>query len=234
MYQVRKILTLAASRLGAINYGENLDQNSSQTLLDILQMMMDEFSIRTLNYKQYDQTVTAKNEILIGTDTITSTSGDILERPAEIKEVIVKIGQLNYPQVLKTYEEYRQIPMVNVNAIPNICYIRYDFPFITLNFFPGFGQSASVQVIGRSYITVSDLEVNDYMEVKREFIQGVVSNLALRSAGFFGIPVDQSLVIEASSALKHIKQRQLIESMSTLKNDLYGDRGYNFYSGMSR
>jgi hypothetical protein len=232
MLQVRQIINLAAKRIGAINYGENLDSFSSQTILDIFRIMLDEFSIRTLNYKQYDYTITAKNPIIIGLDEQTSTSGDILERPAKIDEVIVKIGLINYPQVIKNYEEYRKLPITNVNAIPTTCYIQSNFPFYYLYFFPGFGQSSQVQILGRSYLTDENIELNDYLELPREYSIGLMSNLALRIAPFFGVPSDQSLIIEGSSGLKHIKQLELVRSMKTLNNDFVGQRGFNYLTGM--
>lgn len=229
MIQVRKLVERAATRLGVVNFGEPLDTFSSNVFLEILQMVLDELSIRTLNYKNYDYTVSASNPLVIGySETV---SGNIIEKPALIHEVIVKIGNINYPQNIKPYEEYQKIPIRNVNAIPNSVYIKYDEPFNTLYFFPGFGMDALVQILGRSYLTSDFLTLNDYIDLPREYVLGIYTNLALKAAGHFGVTPDQSLVIEASSGLKHIRQNQLLRTIPTLGSDLGGKFGFNFYSG---
>lgn len=230
MIQVRKIITLAASRLGVINYGENLDAKSSQTILDILQMLFDEMSIRTINYKHYEETFTGKTPLIIGIDRINSVSGDILERPAMIESVIYSQGNINYPLTIHPYPEFRELSLNNISSIPNAAYIDYDEPFIRIFTFPN-AVAGTLRVIGRSYLTSYNLTVNDYIDLPREYHLGIMSNLALKIAGFFGTPIDQSLIIEASAGLKHIKQRQLMQNRKQLKNDLTHSQSPTVYMG---
>ena len=229
MIQVRKLVERAATRLGVINFGEPLDTYSSDVFLDILQMVVDELSIRSLNYKNYDYTVSASNPLILGNSL--TVSGNIVEKPALINSVIVKVGQINYPQVIKPYEEYRKIPLTNVNGIPQTVFIKYDEPFVTLYFFPGFGMTSQVQILGRSYLTTDSLTLNDYIDIPREYELGIYTNLALKASGHFGVTPDQALVIEASSGLKHIRQNQLLRTIPTLESDIGGKFGFNWYSG---
>ena len=229
MIQVRKLVERAATRLGVINFGEPLDTFSSDVFLDILQMVVDELSIRTLNYKNYDYTVSASNPLILGNSL--TVSGNIVEKPALINSVIVKVGQINYPQVIKPYEEYRKIPLPETRGLPTECFIKYDEPFVTLYFFPGFGMTSQVQILGRSYLTTDSLTLNDYIDIPREYELGIYTNLALKAAGHFGVTPDQALVIEASSGLKHIRQNQLLRTIPTLESDIGGKFGFNWYSG---
>lgn len=234
MLQCRKIINLALSKIGAINFGENPDTATSEVVLDNLKLMLDELSIRYSNYKVYAELETAKNVITLGTDfsnQLVPVFGDVSARPAQISDVIVKIGNINYPQIIKPYAEYNRLPVTNINAIPTTAYIEYGFPFVTISFFPGFGTQATIFVYGKSYLTDDDLALNDYIDIPRELNSAIVSNLALRIAPTFGIPTDQSLVIQASADLKHIKQRQLVEGMRTLDNDFYGMQGFNLIAG---
>lgn len=232
MIQIRKVIEMAAARIGAVNFGEPIDAFTSQLLLENFRYVLQEMSIRSFNYKQYNKSCAGKNEILIGVDSTTSTSGDIIERPATISDVIVNINGVNYPQYIKPFEDYYTISIPNVNAIPREVYISYTKPFIILKFYPGFGGSGTVQVLGRSYLVTEDATINDYLDVPSEYHLGLVTNLALKSAGYFGLTPDQSLIIEASSALKHITQDQIVKNIPTPKQDLQITfPAFNAYSG---
>lgn len=232
MYQVRQIIQLAAARLGVVNLGSNLDFDSSNMMLDIFKITTDEMSIRFLNYRQYDKTVAGKTVITLGTDTSTSTSGDIAEKPATIDKIIVKIGTINYEQFIKPYSEYFTLPYTNVNSIPTTVYVRNDYPLDYLYFYPGFAMAGLVQVLGRSYLLSENITLNDYVDIQREYISALVLQLALKCAGYFGVTADQGLVIDAANALKHIKQNEIVRNMPTMKNDLIGRVGFNVYAGM--
>ena len=217
--QIREILKLAAERLGAVNFGENLDTASSDLLLKVLKMTLSEFSIRAMNYKHYEQTISGKNPIIIGFDPITSTSGDILEKPAKIEKIIYEMGNINYPLEIRPYEDYRELALNNVASIPTNAYIDYDYPFIKIYTFPN-ATTNVIRILGKSYLISNEMTQNDYLEIPDEMLSGVVYNLALKASGFFGINPSQSLVIEASSGLKHIKQLQLMRNRTPMKNDL--------------
>lgn len=234
MLQCRKLIYLALSKIGAINFGENPDTATANIALDNLNLLLDEWSIRFNNYKLFAEIETAKSPITLGTDysnPLAPIVGDISARPAQITDVIVKIGLINYPQSIKPFAEYNRLPITNINAIPTTVYIDYGFPFITMNFFPNFSTPAIVQVIGKSYHTNDELELNDYVDIPREWNSAIVSNLALRLAPTFGITAGQDLVVQASADLKHLKQRQLIESMRTIDNDFTGKQGFNIIAG---
>jgi len=228
--QIREILLLAAERLGAVNFGENLDNNTSNLLLRLLKMTLAELSIRPLNFKHYEKVIASKNPILIGYDQITSTSGDILERPAKIESIVYEMGAINYPLELRPYEEYRELSLNNAASIPTNAYIEYDFPFIKIYTFPN-AVSNSIRILGKSYLISESMTINDYLEVPEEMLQGVVTNLALKASGYFGISASQSLIIEASSGLKHIKQLNLLRNRRPLKNDIDDSSSSTIFMG---
>jgi hypothetical protein len=236
MIQVRKIVSLAVAKIGAYQFGEQPDTATSEIVVDNLKLLLDEWDIRFANWKQYYETTTAKNYITLGTDNLDPLNpvvGDISARPAQITDVIAQIGSVNYPLNIKPFSEYNNIRIQNINAIPTEVYINYGSPFIKMYFYPGFGMSGIIKVIGKSYNTSEDLYLNDYIDFPREWQAAIVSNLALRIAPTFGIQAGTDLVVQASSDLKHIKQRQLIESMRTLNNDLnVGRSSFNILAGM--
>jgi hypothetical protein len=233
MLQIYDIIHQAAARNGVVNLGQALDNESSTIMFNNYKMMLDEFSIRSVNYSPYDYIVSASNLITIGTDTTNNISGTIPTLPAEIKEVVAIINGINYKLAIKKYEDYRAIPITPLNAIPEAVYILYNFPFITLYFYPGFNQSAFVRVYGRSYLISENPTINDYTNLPREFNQFLVSQLALKSAPYFGVAPSPGLITEANDALKHLKERELMREMSTLRNDIGGEGGFNYLSGLA-
>lgn len=230
MIKISQIIDMAASRIGLINSGEALSPADSTLMLNLLKFTLDEMSIRFFGAIAYEKQIVGKSLITIGTDSL-GVSGDIAERPASIDAITVTVGNINYSQSIKSYSDFLKIPMTNVNAIPNCVYLREDFPFIELNFYPGFGVTGLVTIFGKSYMTSEDLSFSDYLELPREYMLGIVAKLAIKSAPHFAYTPDQSLVIEASSGEKHIKQKLLVEQMNTLNNDFVGQRGFNYLSG---
>lgn len=235
MIQIITLVKGALATINAFNYSENPDAQSSDLVKDQLQYMLDEMSIQYLNYRKFDETVTAKNPIVLGTDLtdpLVPIVGDIATRPSEISDVVLTVGTIQYPMFLKTYDEYRKIPVTNVNAIPATCYLKYDPQYITAYFFPGFGVTGTLRFLGKPYLIDSGVSIYDYINLPREFVGGVISNLALRICPFFGIPVTQDLVIRAAKDIKHIKQKEIVNEMKRLKNDFAPTgQGFNFYSG---
>lgn len=235
MIQLRKIVNLALSRIGAINFSENPDTATSDVCVDTFRMMMDEFDIRFSNDKLYNITTSAKNILTLGTDAsdpLNILYGDVSARPASITEVFYQQGSINFPINIHPYSDYNFIRVTNVAAIPTDVFVDYGFPYVTLNFYPQIGSAGFIKIIGKSYRTNEDIYLNDYVSVPREWNAAIVSNLALRLAPTFGIPVSPALTIQAASDLKHIKQLQIVEQMQTLRSDLTQQRRFNPIAGM--
>lgn len=235
MIQIITLVKGALASINAFNYSENPDSQSSDLVRQQLQYMLDEMAIEFLNYRKYDETVTAKNPIILGTDLTDPFApivGDIATKPAELSDVVLTVGSIQYPMILKTYDEYRKIPVINVNAIPATCYLKYDPQYITAYFFPGFGVTGTLRFLGKPYLINDAVSIYDYVDLPREFVGGVISNLALRICPFFGISSTPDLVIRASKDLKHIKQMEIVREMKRIRNDLAPTgQGFNFYSG---
>lgn len=224
MNKISEIIDLVAGRIGVIQTGEALNADDSSKILQVLKYTLDEMSVRWFGAKLYEKTLPGKSVITIGTDEL-GVPGDIAERPSKIDSVTVTFGNIDYPLFIKTYEDYLKIPAKNVKAIPNAVYMREDFPYISLYFFPDVGVESTVKITGKGYMTDEDLDYSDYLNVPREYIQGIVTKTALKSCPYFGFTPDQSLVIEASSGEKHIKAKLLVERMNSLQNDFQSIRG---------
>lgn len=222
MIQVNEIVKQAFAMLNVFGYQENPDFNSSTLALNQLKYMLDEWSIRYFTYKKFEALVTAKQGILLGTDTtnpLLPVSGDYAERPASINQITFESGGINYDLAVKTYEEYRQIQMQNVFGIPDSAYVLYDMPYVTIYFYPSFGVAGNIRIIGRDYMTDDDIQLSTYLDVPREFVTGIISNLALQIAPMFGVTPPQDLIIRASATIRHIKHSQLMKNVKRLKSD---------------
>lgn len=231
MKKISEIIDLVAGRIGVKQSGEALNADDSNTILQVLKYTLDEMSIRWFGAKTYEKTITGKNVITIGTDDL-GVPGDIADRPSKIDSIMVKVGNIDYSPIIKSYEDYLKIPSKNVASIPNTVYIREDFPYISLYFYPEIGVDSTVTILGKGYMTEEDLDYSDYLDVPREYIHGIVSKVALKVCPYFSFTPDQTLVIEASSGEKHIKSKLLVERMTTLQNDFTGVVGrFNPYTG---
>lgn len=233
MIQIRKILNSSLAAINVFGYGENPDPNSTQICLDNLRYLLDELAIRYINYKKFECVVPMKTSITLGTDAsnpLLPISGDYDKRPADITKVIYSQGDIHYPLVLKTYDEYREQRVLNITGIPETAYIDYGIPYVTIYFYPG-TPVGSVRIIGNDYLITDSTTINDYLPIPDEFVGGIVSNLTLRIAPYFGVTPGQDLIIRASSDMKHIKQLYRMRRLERLENDLCSPFGFDYRTG---
>lgn len=224
MKKISEIIDLVAGRIGVKQSGEALDPDDANTILQVLKFTMDELSIRWFGAKLFETEIPGKSVITLGTDAL-GVPGDIADRPSKIDSVIVTVGNIHYPMLMKTYDDFLKIPVTNVAAIPNAVYLREDFPYISLYFYPNIGATSIVKITGKGYMTEEDLSYSDFLEVPREYIEAIVAKVALKTAPYFMMTPDQSLVIDASAGEKHIKAKLLVERMNSLQNDFQQYRG---------
>jgi hypothetical protein len=233
MIQIRKIVNSSLAAINVFGYGENPDPNSSQICLDNLRYLLDELAIRYVNYKKFECVVTAKNGITLGTDNsniLTPISGDFYQRPANITKIIHTIDGANYDLPLKTYEEYREIRITETTGHPYAAYIDYSVPYTSLYFYP-IPSGGTIRVIGNSYLIDDTTTLNDYLPIPEEFVGGIVSNLTLRIAPYFGVTPGQDLIIRASSDMKHIKQVYRLRRLERMENDYSSPYSFDYRNG---
>lgn len=237
MEKISKILDKAASKLGMVNAGEALRPEDANLFLDQLKYNLYEMSIRFFGAKCYDYTVSAKNPLTLGS-TI-SVSGDILERPALIEAVQIIRGDLKYNLPIRSYKDFLDIKFEFSNgSVPSVCYLKDDHDLYTLYFHPQLTSGDLVHIYGRSYIVTEDLSYSDYLEVPNEYLKGIILHLAASLENDYGTTQTtgpNSLYNQGQSALKHIRDKMLLEKLTTPKNSLGNSRGFlspnDFYSG---
>lgn len=215
---------------GVISYGEAIEPAIAKTALQMLNAIKSEWSGKYINYKVYDQTYTPTS----GTYSITmGVSGNIPVRAAEINEVIVSIGALNYQIPVKSYDEYRQRTFTQVLSLPGVAYLDTNYPIQTLYFYPGLAFGYSVRVLGLAYLTEYE-NVSDLFIDPPEMFQCLIYALALKLAPMFGTdPNSMTNVFQMlSSALKPLKAINFKTRMQRAKNDMGSATGsYTFFTG---
>ena len=126
------LLYNALQLCGVIAYGESIDPAIAKTGLQMLNAIRAEWSGKYINYKKYDKTyTTSANTPVVTLGSSLTVSGNILERPAQIDEVIVTFGTNNYKIPVKSYEEYRQLTITNIFSLPAAAYIDTEYQIHT-------------------------------------------------------------------------------------------------------
>ena len=232
---VYDIIYNALQYIGVISYGESIEPAVAKTGLQMLNAIRSEWSGKYLNYKKYDQTfTTSANTSVITLGSSTTVSGNILTRPAQLDEVIVIFGTNNYKIPLKTYEEYRQLTITNIFALPDAAYQDTEFPLMNVYLFPGLGAGYSARFMGLSYLPDYE-KITDSLIDPPEYFNILVLALALRLAPMFGTDPNtlNGMIQMLGSALKSIKSNNFTARMKRPKNDLYGSTGgFNLLAGI--
>lgn len=219
---------------GVIAYGESIDPHIVKTGLQMLNAIRAEWSGKYINYKKYDKTyTTSANTSVVTLGSSLTESGNILERPAQIDEVIVTFGTNNYKIPVKSYEEYRQLTITDIFSLPAAAYIDTEYPIQNVYLFPGLAVGYSIRIMGLSYLTEYELIVDPYIDPP-EMFQCLIYALALKLAPMFG--TDPNTMIneqqKLSSSLKPLKTHNFRTRMQRAKNDLNGaSGGFNFLAG---
>ena len=220
---------------GVIAYGESIDPAIAKTGLQMLNAIRAEWSGKYINYKKYDKTyTTSANTPVVTLGSSLTVSGNILERPSQIDEVIVTFGTNNYKIPVKSYEEYRQLTITNIFSLPAAAYIDTEFPIQNVYLFPGLGLGYSIRVMGLAYLTEYENIVDPFIDPP-EMFQCLIYALALKMAPMFGTDPNSMINVMQmlNSALKPLKTYNFRTRMQRAKNDLNGAAGgSNFLAGV--
>lgn len=229
------ILTNALEYNGAISFGEFIDPNMAKQALQMLNGLRAEWSGKYINYKKYDKTyTTSENKQFISLGSSTTVSGDILERPASIEEVVIMFGTNNYQIPVKSYEEYRQLTIQNIYNLPAAAYLDTEYPLQNVYLYPGLASGYSIRIMGHSYLPEYENVSDSYIDPP-EMFQCLALALALKTAPKFGTDPNSLVNVQQmlNSALKPLKATNFKNGMHRAKNDLFGSSGsMNFFSGV--
>lgn len=236
---VYDIIQKALRVTGVVALGDTIDPLVFQEALMILNGLRAEWALNIRNWKKYDKTFSAisnKQSITLGS-TLT-VSGDILERPNSITDVILINGSQtsassnNYKLQILPYEMYREKMVQGIYAMPQAAYIDYEYPLTNIFFYPGLTAGWSIRVMGNSYMT--DYEnIGDTLLDPPEYFDALYLGLAQKLAPLYGIDLSVSVQTQAASAIKHIKHHLYSLRNKKLQNQMAGINGINFFSGRS-
>lgn len=232
------MIYLACREIGIVSLGDTVDASVSQEALMILNSIRAEFSLESKNYKIYDEVYTTPAQtfnVTLGTAGV--TVGNFPTRPNRIDQVTIISGApgvaTNYNIPIEPYENYRALVLTNVYGIPSKCYLDSSYPIQNLWFYPGLASGWSVRVMGTSYMTEYENIGDPYIDPP-EYFSALYLALALRLGTKYGVDASQSTIVQASSAMKHIKSNLFMLRMNKkMPNGLKTPtNSFNFYSGM--
>ena len=233
---VYDLIHLGLRELGIVALGDTVDDAVAQEALLTLNAIRADLSIKTKSYKIYDETwIVTENRQYITLGSTATVTGDMPTRPHDITQVVIIQGQpgtgVNIPMTLGTYEEYREQPLTNVYAVPNKAYPDTMFPIQRVWFYPGLTPGWSVRVQGHSYLTEYENVGDTYFDPP-DYFTPLSKILALHLAPKWGIEPGQGTVIQANSAMKHIKQELFIRNLKSMPNGLQqSGSGFNVFAG---
>ena len=236
---VYDLLHKALRVTGVVGLGDAVDPLVAQEALMVLNGMRAEWSLNIRNWKKFDQTYTAvgnKQFITLGMNGL--VPGDIPVRPNDITNITIINGtpgsaNNNWAVPIFPYADYRNITIQNIYAVPQAAYIDNEYPLQNIYLYPGMSSGWSIRVLGSSYMT--DYEnIGDTLVDPPEFFDALYLGLALKLAPLYGSQLNDGVVQQAHSAIKHIKHHMLVTRLGVLPNNLKGHNGgVNFMSGLT-
>ena len=231
---VYDLVFLALREIGVVSLGDSIVDDVAQEALLVLNSLRAEWSINTKNYTLFDQTYQATTN----TSNITlGAGGNITTRPHNITQITIINGVpgtgINYNISIEPYENYRQLAITNVFAIPRKAYIDNMYPLQNIWLYPGLSNGYYIRVIGTSYMTEYENITDPYIDPP-EYFSALYLTLALRMAPKYGIEAQQGTILQAKSAIKYIKSQLFLNEMNApMVNGLISTQsGFNILAGM--
>lgn len=159
-------------------------------------------------------------------------TGDLDVRPADIEQVILLYGGVNVPLKIKSYEEFRQLPVQTIVALPQTAYVDVNYPIQNIYLFPGIGAGNGIRVQGSAYLKDYTSLSDNYQDAP-ELFQPMMLHLAIQMCPVYGREVPQGELANAHASLKAIKARNFVSGIQRQKND-FGNRNgtFNFWAGV--
>lgn len=146
--RVYDIIAAALRRCNAFAYGEPIDPDLARSAIFQLNAVRAATAGTYANYRYFDEAFTPSTSTKVVT---LGAGGDIAVRPAKIEAAYVIMGQVNQQIGLKTLEEYRALPYVEVYSLPFDAYLETGFPLTKLWLYPGLQTGYSLRVVGLAY-----------------------------------------------------------------------------------
>lgn len=226
------LVYLALREIGIASLGDTVAADISQEALLVLNTIRAEWSISSKSYRVFDQTyfpTTNMTNITLGTNG--AIVGNIPTRPHDISQITIIYGGINQLIDILPYSEYRTISVPNIYSIPEAAYIDNQYPIQNVYLFPGIASGYGIRVIGTEYFSEYEHVSDPYIDPP-EYFSALYLTLALRLAPKYGVEVQQGTIIQANSAMKHIKTKLTLAQLKPMDIDNGG--GFSMWTGRGR
>lgn len=196
---VRDIITGAAKLLGVLRKSEVLSADEAADGFVALNDMIESWSNDSLliNARAWESfNISSGTSYTIGTGQTINTT-----RPTVIKDVFVRIGDIDYTLIYLTDEEYERIPYKAISTnIPQ--WYNYDngFPTGIIRIYPSLSVSAELHLLSEKPIT-EFTSLNQVIDVTPGTKRALRSNLAIELAPEYQVEPSASLVRMATTSL---------------------------------
>lgn len=228
------IVILALRTLGVAALGDSIAADVAQEALTVLNSIRAGLSGGLKNNVIFDETFQSPGNVA---SVSLGVGGDIAIRPARIDQVTLISGTpgvgVVYQLDLRSYEEYRELPLTNTFAMPTAAYIDTAYPQQHIWFYPGLSASWYIRVNGLAYMAEYE-SLSDIMVDPPEWFEVMYKTLALNLAPMYGVDLSGTGVLQqVNSANKHIKANMFNARLRNMPNGLTGGgRGrFNFFAG---
>jgi hypothetical protein len=197
----------ALKQIRVIGQGETLTAEEMTDSLDLLNMMLESWSLdRLYVYHEKQESV----PLVPGKNAYTwGSGGDIASgRPVDLTSVytLSAAGVSYAAHILMTAQEYDQITVKDVQSPwPTHVFLDTSYPLATLRVWPT--PSVAWSLVVRSYQQLQQFaNLTDVISLPPGYRQAIIFNLAANLAGAFGVEIPASVANIAATAAGRVKR----------------------------
>jgi hypothetical protein len=228
------IITKALNLINVNAAGEAPGANETNEALDILNMMLDQWSMEKLMlYYNVNEIFTDK--IIAGKPDYDVGPGEYLDTKRPVKIISCFIRELmgsNFIDTrleLITNDDYQRIGMKYAESTyPKYANYTPTYPNGILRIYPVPMRTLSLGMT--QTLQLENLELNDEIKLPAAYLMAIRYNLAVELAGDYGRSINQTIIIKANETKANIKRVNNEDFLMKATPGLNGNKRYNIYT----
>jgi hypothetical protein len=197
------IITDALIGLGVIDASGTVATADSDYMLRLLNRMVDDWATQSLMiYGLTEDSFTMTG----GTATYSSALLTVMGRPVSINSMFVRLGGIDYPVDIVDVQSYDDIAYKTTTGIPNQCYVRWNYPNLSMTFYPVPYAAFTCFVEGVTPLNATAITGATSLALPQGYERVLVNCLQMEAAPAYGMQPSPLLLKNAADGVANLKR----------------------------
>jgi hypothetical protein len=189
--------------LGVLDAGATVSTADSDYMLRLLNRMVDDWATQDLMiYGLTEDSFT----MTPGTASYSSALLTTMGRPVSINSMFVRLGGIDYPVDMVDVQSYDDIAYKTTTGIPNQCYVRWNYPNLSMTFYPVPYAAFTCFVNGVTPLNATAITAVTSLDLPKGYERALVNSLQVEAAPAYGVQMSPIAIKNAMDGVANLKR----------------------------